>query len=152
MVFLGASAMPAAADQTHADFHVEDSIVMFYYPELSSAKRFYGQLLGLEQTYESESAVIFRVSDTAQVGLVAAGPGAFHDVRDENSVMLSLVVRDVDAWYERLLEQGQVDFLKDIADSRANPIRSFLVADPGGYTVEFFSWVAEGDAQVSARP
>jgi hypothetical protein len=55
--------------------------------------------------------------------------------------MLSLVTEDVDAWYERVTTHDDIAILKDIGDG--GPIRSFLLKDPGGYTVEFFEWLAE---------
>jgi hypothetical protein len=60
-------------------------------------------------------------------------------VRDQNSVMLSLVTSEVDAWFDRLQHTADVVVLKEIGDS--GPIRHFLIEDPGGYTVEFFEWL-----------
>ena len=53
--------------------------------------------------------------------------------------MLSLVTEEVDAWYEQLKDKEELKFLKDIGDG--GPIRSFLLEDPGGYTVEFYQWL-----------
>ena len=43
-----------------------------------------------------------------------------------------------DAWCDRLKDRSDVVFLKDIGDGGG--IHSFLLEDPGGYTVEFFAW------------
>ena len=52
--------------------------------------------------------------------------------------MLSIVTSEVDAWYERLKANPDIVFLKEISEN--DMIRSFLIEDPGGYTVEFFQW------------
>ena len=57
-------------------------------------------------------------------------------MRPLSSVMLSIVTSEVDAWYERLKANAEIVFLKDISEN--DMIRSFLIEDPGGYTVEFF--------------
>ena len=41
------------------------------------------------------------------------------------------------------------EVLKPIADSSTNPIRAFLIEDPGGYTIEFFSWKKVVDTEAS---
>jgi hypothetical protein len=55
--------------------------------------------------------------------------------------MVSIVSKDVDAWYDVIKNSGDVKVLKDIYDNPSVPIRAFLVADPGGYTIEFFQWL-----------
>ena len=55
--------------------------------------------------------------------------------------MLSLVVNDVDAWYEKVTANTDVVILKEIYNNKSAPIRAFLVQDPGGYSVEVFQWV-----------
>jgi catechol 2,3-dioxygenase-like lactoylglutathione lyase family enzyme len=122
---------------------IDETVIMLYYRDLGPATAFYGDALGLETVYESASAKLFRLTSTAIVGIVREGEQAYHPVRDENAVMLSIVTADVDAWYERLRDRDDVEILKPVADSPDNPIRAFLVADPGGYTVEFFSWLKE---------
>ena len=53
--------------------------------------------------------------------------------------MVSLVTDEVDAWYDRLRGRDDVVFLKHIGDGGG--IRSFMLEDPGGYTIEFFQWL-----------
>ncbi len=114
-------------------------VVMFYYRNLADAERFYGEILGLEKTLDYDWVKFYKVSDSGTVGLVAEGDGAWHQVQDKNAVMLSIVTSEVDAWYDMLRQKEAVTFLKGISDG--GPIRSFLLEDPGGYTVEFFEWL-----------
>lgn len=132
-------ASPAAA----AAPPIGEQVTMFYYEDLAAASAFYGGTLGLEKTLDWEWVRFYRTGPSSSVGLVRAGDGAWHDVQERNAVMLSLVTTDVDAWYRRLAAHEGVVFLKHIAEGGG--IRSFLLEDPGGYTVEFFQWLETGD-------
>lgn len=121
---------------------IQETVVMLYYRELSAAAAFYGGTLGLETVYRSDSALLYRLTPTSVVGVILEGDGAYHRAQDDNAVMLSIVTPDVDAWYEVLRDNDDVTVLKPLANSSNNPIRAFLVEDPGGYTVEFFSWLS----------
>ncbi|MHA7816960.1 MAG: VOC family protein [Pseudohaliea sp.] len=116
---------------------------MLYYRDLGPAAAFYAGALGLETVHESASARLFRLTPNSIVGIVREGEQAYHRVREENAVMLSIVTADVDAWYERLRDRDDIEILTPLANRTDTPIRAFLVADPGGYTVEFFSWLTE---------
>lgn len=117
-------------------------VVMFYYKDLTAADHFYGQVLGLQKTLDEDWVKFYATSPNATVGLVAEGDGAWHKVQDSSAVMLSIVTSEVDAWYDRLRKNDGIRILKDIGDG--GPIRSFLIEDPGGYTVEFFEWQRSG--------
>ena len=112
---------------------------MFYYEDLAEADRFYGKILGFEKTLNDDWVKFYKTSANGTVGLVAKSDGAWHQPQDKNAVMLSIVTSEVDAWYEMLRQKSGVRFLKEIGDG--GPIRSFLMEDPGGYTVEFFEWL-----------
>ena len=117
---------------------ITSQTTMFYYKDIEPAARFYGEVLGLENTLDWSWVRFYRTGPASAVGLVTEGDGGWHKVQANNAVMLSLVTEEVDAWYARLRQRDDVVFLKDIADG--GPIRSFLLEDPGGYTVEFFQW------------
>lgn len=112
---------------------------MFYYKDLEPVSYFYGDLLGLEKTLDWDWVKFYKTGPASTVGLVMEGDGGWHKVQESNAVMLSLVTEEVDAWYARLKDKEDLTFLKEIADG--GPIRSFLLEDPGGYTVEFFEWL-----------
>ena len=118
-------------------------VVMFYYKDLTEVDRFYGEVLGLEKTFDEDWVKFYKTSANGTVGLVAESDGAWHQAQEKNAVMLSIVTSEVDAWYEMLRQKEGVSFLKEIGDG--GPIRSFLIEDPGGYTVEFFEWLESAD-------
>jgi hypothetical protein len=121
--------------------NVTSQVVMFYYDDLAAAEAFYGEKVGLEKTQDFGWAKFFRVGPGAEVGIVKAGPGAYHATQPRNAVMLSVITTQVDAWYARLKADASIPILVDIHTSETAPIRNFMVADPGGYTVEFFQWL-----------
>jgi hypothetical protein len=118
---------------------ITDQVTMFYYKNIDEATHFYGDILGLENTLDWTWVRFFRTGPSSTVGLVTEGDGGWHKVQAKNSVMLSLVTEDVDTWYEKLNGRVDAPMLKPIGNS--GPVRSFLLEDPGGYTVEFFQWL-----------
>ncbi|MEM6576002.1 MAG: VOC family protein [Pseudomonadota bacterium] len=131
------------ADQPPVDAF-EGTITFLYYDDLAAATHFYGETLGLKLTMDEPWVKIFRLTEGSSVGLVKNGHG-FHEVKPDKPVMLSLITSEVDRWYE-LLKRGGVPVIKPLPapdagpDSSGAPIRGFIVSDPGGYTVEVFSW------------
>jgi len=123
---------------------LDGTITFFYYEDLAAQLPFYEGLLGLEKTMDEDWVKIYRITATSSVGLVLEGRGVHH-VSADKPAMLSFVTDDVDAWYERLVA-ANVRVLSELpapgSDSEPGraPVRGFIVEDPGGYTIEFFSW------------
>ncbi len=137
-----ASASPAVASGCGAPVappSLDSQVTMFYYEDLDAAAAFYGDVLGLETELDWEWVKFFKTGPSSKVGIVKEGEGAYHEVQDTNAVMLSLVTTEIDVWYARLKDRDDLVFLKHIGDGGG--IRSFLLEDPGGYTVEFFQWL-----------
>ena len=112
---------------------------MLYYENIDAASAFYGEILGLEKTFDWTWVRFYQTGPASSIGIVTEGDGAWHKVQERNAVMVSLVTDEVDAWYDRLRERDDVVFLKHIGDGGG--IRNFMLQDPGGYTVEFFQWL-----------
>jgi len=114
----------------------DGGITFLYYADTAAAARFYGETLGLPLVQDQGSAQIFRIHGAAFVGVVdgTLSEWPFCQVREVNSVMLTLVVSNVERWFDRLKAQG-VELLTDLRRGETN-IWSFLLKDPGGYCVE----------------
>ena len=143
IAFFAAGLPSANADEAGIP-GMDETVTFFYYEDLDAALHFYAEVLELPVTMNEDWVKILRVTATSSVGLVLDGHG-FHDVADAKPAMLSIVTEDVDAWYRRLLDAG-VTIRRELpppagaeTDSKA-PIRGFIAEDPGGYTVEFFTW------------
>lgn len=123
---------------------INATITFFYYEELDAAASFYRDIVGLAATTDADWVKIFQVSNTSSIGLVKNGRG-FHAVSDDKPAMLSIVTDDVDAWY-RKMQDAEVPILSELPppgspkDPDRAPVRGFVAEDPGGYTVEFFTW------------
>ena len=118
---------------------IASQVTMLYYENIDDASVFYGEILGLKKTFDWTWIKFYQTGPASSVGIVTEGDGAWHQVQERNAVMLSLVTEEVDVWYERLRGRDDVRFLKDIGDGGG--IRSFMLEDPGGYTIEFFQWL-----------
>jgi len=117
---------------------------MLYYKDLSAVVPFYEHTLGLKQTFNQDWSKIYQLTPTSFVGLIQESEGSFHKAQPDNAVMLSIVTKEVDAWYAHFKSDKRTTFIKHIHNNEHAPIRAFLVRDPGGYTVEVFQWL-EGD-------
>jgi len=110
------------------------AITFFYYRDLAAAAEFYEQALGLRLVDNQGWAKIYRIHGTAYLGIVE-GKRGFCQPREENAVLLTLVVGDVDGWYAKLIDRG-VRVLREIETHEDIHVRCFFVQDPGGYPVE----------------
>jgi len=142
----GIMALIFLAGQTNAGQPppVNETITFFYYEDLDAQIPFYEGLLGLSKTMDADWVKIYRITPTSSVGLVKQGHG-FHQVSDDKPAMLSIVTDDVDAWYQRLTAanvrvRSELPKPGTQKESGRAPVRGFIVEDPGGYTIEMFSW------------
>ena len=120
---------------------ISEHYVMLYYRDIDAARRFYGETMHLQATFQDSWVTLYRLTPSSYIGIVQEGGSAYHRARDENAVMVSIVTNDVEGWYQTLTREGSVKVLKEIYDHESVPIRAFLIEDPGGYTVEFFQWL-----------
>jgi lactoylglutathione lyase len=116
-----------------------EQIVFLYYKDLAVADAFFGTTLGLQKTMDLEWVKIFRTSAGASIGCVQEGRGSLRTAADK-PVMVSWVVRDVDAWHRRLTA-SRVKIVKTLGTSTEPPMKSFLFEDPTGYTFELVEWL-----------
>jgi len=112
----------------------QSQITFFYYPDLEPIAAFYEGIMGFERVEDQGWAKIYRVGGNAFLGIVDGSKG-FHQAREKNAVLLTLVVDDVEAWYDYLQEQG-AHLLRELQYSEEIQIRGFFLEDPGGYTLE----------------
>ncbi len=97
--------------------------------DLRKSAAFYGENLGLSLALDQGTCMIFRSSGTAYIGLCTG-----LKPRPSDELILTLVTRDVDEWYNTLRTQVDVD-----GPPRYNPeydITHFFLRDPDGYRLE----------------
>lgn len=117
---------------------VNAQVTFLYYKDLATPEHFYGELLGFEKTFDKGWVKFFRVTEYSYVGLVDEAKG-HHKASDAKAVMVSMETPELEAWYERMKANGAdivVHF--DPAKAADQMVSTFLMRDPGGYSVEFF--------------
>ncbi len=117
---------------------IDGSITFFYYDDLGEASRFYGETLGFEKVLDVGFAQLFKVHDSAHVGLVDGSRGSMKPA-EQKPVMLSFFVEDVEEWYRRLSDRGlelslpmEPDYLR---------MKVLIFKDPENYTLELLQWL-----------
>jgi hypothetical protein len=70
---------------------ISETVVMLYYKDIIAATSFYAEPLGLEMTFNQDSAKLFRLTPSSVVGVIREGKGSHHKVQATNAVMLSIV-------------------------------------------------------------
>lgn len=120
---------------------VAEQVTFLYYQNLEEAVRFYGEVLGLEKSFDLDWVKIFRLSPTSAVGLVNATKGSLRPSTDK-PVMVSLVVPldAVDTWYAYLKERG-VEVKQPPSVGADGNVKAFGFKDPEGYSLEVFAWL-----------
>ncbi|MFP3950854.1 MAG: VOC family protein [Candidatus Bathyarchaeia archaeon] len=113
---------------------IEELITFLYYSDLEKAVSFYEDVLGLKLSMDQGWAKIFRVAENSYLGLVD-GDFGYHTPSQDKPVMITLVVPDVDEWYE-YLQDRKIATLTEPKDNEELNIRMFLLEDPEGYVIE----------------
>jgi predicted enzyme related to lactoylglutathione lyase len=132
------AAAPAPAP-AGAPLGIAGQVTFLSYRNPERAAEFYEQVLGLQPAHNLGWVRIYAITPTASIGIVTA-PGGSGGTSAAKSVMVSFVVEDVDAWYERVKSRG-VRVRAAPADSTRVNVRSFAFNDPEGYSLEIFSWL-----------
>jgi catechol 2,3-dioxygenase-like lactoylglutathione lyase family enzyme len=129
---------------------IDSQITFLYYDDINAVVPFYQDILGLEPVEDQGWAKIYRVRGSAFLGIVAGDRG-FHQARTENAILVTLVVDDVPAWYERLKASG-LRLLSGLQDRDDIQVLCFFFEDPGGYTFEIQQFLKPELATVFHRP
>jgi len=121
---------------------VKGVITFLSYEDLPAAVSFYRELAGLRIAEDFGWCCLLELQPCTYLGLIDATAGSQRPVVGANKgVLVSLEVADLATCLERARRLGLV-----AADTRLVPgcrgrTREFRIVDPGGYSVEFFSWV-----------
>jgi predicted enzyme related to lactoylglutathione lyase len=125
---------------------VQSQITFLYYRDLQPAAEFYQEVMGFELVEDQGWAKIYRVSDSAYLGIVDETRG-FHKAQERNAVLVTLVVDDVSWWYDYLKRKG-VKMLTELREVKDIQVRGFFLEDPGGYAVEVQQFLNPKVAQI----
>ena len=115
------------------------AITFLYYDDLAAACDFYAGVLGLPLIVDQGFCRMYRIAAGAFVGLVDAEQGT-HKPAQDKPVILSFVTDDLDALYAQMQENGTPIF-RPLKTHEGIGVRGFMALDPGGYTLEFESFL-----------
>jgi catechol 2,3-dioxygenase-like lactoylglutathione lyase family enzyme len=124
------SSMGAAEDR-----NIIANNVFFYYADLETAGRFYGEVLGLQTVADYGFAKMLRVAETSYLTLVDAESG-MHPADEPKTVALALITDQLDEWYDYVMEQS-LDLKYGYNPKPGSAHDGFVVVDPEGYYLEF---------------
>ncbi|MBE0635643.1 VOC family protein [Candidatus Bipolaricaulota bacterium] len=110
-------------------------ITFLTYEDVAVGDRFYREVLGLPLIEDQGWAKVYRIHGSSHVGIVSARRGPI-DKPVGSGTLLSIVVEDVDAWYETLRNESSIEILGPPAMVGELPVYSFFLKDPAGYHVE----------------
>ncbi len=114
------------------DLPIDAQITFLYARDLSRSARFYEHVLGLELAVDQGSCRIYRIKErSAFLGICQ------RDDAPENGsgIILTLVTKDVDLWYERIIARGG-DCEHPPRHNAAYGIYHFFLRDPSGCLIE----------------
>ncbi len=113
---------------------------VLYAEDLGAARRFYGEILGLEIVQRSNLFLTFRVATSFLLIFDPNQSKEFgrsvpsHGMHGEGHIAFVVSDPELDAWRVRLVEHGiEIEQIQDWEDGG----RSLYVRDPAGNSVEF---------------
>jgi len=106
---------------------------------MEAGDQFYRVVLGLPLIEDMGWAKVYRIHGSANVGIVEVRRGPVEEPIG-SGILLSIVVEDVEAWYERLRDEPSIVLLGPPAMVSDIPVRSFFFKDPAGYHIEIQSF------------
>lgn len=113
---------------------IEGIITFLYYKDLPTVARFYEEVLGLEVAIDQGWARIYKIAGQGFLGIVDEAHG-YHRANPIKPVEITLLVNDVDAWFEKIRAMG-VPTLTEPRTLEEMKLRMFLLQDPEGYVIE----------------
>ena len=115
------------------------AITFLTYEDMEAGDHFYRVVLGLPLIEDQGWAKVYRIHGAANVGIAEARRGPV-DKTVGAGALLSIVVEDVDAWYEILRDEPTIELLGPPAMVGNIPVYSFFLKDPAGYHIEIQSF------------
>ncbi|MGD2068566.1 MAG: VOC family protein [Gemmatimonadota bacterium] len=126
---------------------VQGTVLWIYTDALEPSMAFYERLLGTPLLVDQGWAKVYQASSTGFVGLVDGSRG-LHRAVDRAAVTVSFFTSDVEAWHDRVREQGVPLRSEEIGDESGR-VRTFVAFDPAGYFLEWDTFLdVEGNERL----
>lgn len=115
------------------------SITFLTYENMDVGDHFYRVVLGLPLIEDQGWAKVYRIHGASHVGIVEARRAPVEKPLGSGT-LLSVVVEDVAAWYEKLKDEPSIEILGPPSMVANIPVYSFFLKDPAGYHIEIQSF------------
>lgn len=117
------------------DFGIRGQELIWFYRDLSAAKKFYSQKLGLKLLSEDEGSATFQIAGDSRLVLKSL-EGSGYSGNEPKSVALALLTDNLQIWYDHLQEEKvEIKYTLKIKPDGAHD--GFVAVDPEGYLLEF---------------
>ena len=126
---------------------VSSQITFLYFKDLAEPSRFFEEVLKFKKVEDQGFARIYQTSGRAFLGIVDEKHGYCKAPSTEKSVLITLVVDDVHAWYDYLKSVGVTIEKEPSFQAKAN-VECFFFQGPGGYVFEIQKFL---NPEVSVR-
>jgi catechol 2,3-dioxygenase-like lactoylglutathione lyase family enzyme len=126
---------------------VSSQITFLYFKDLAEPSRFFEEILKFKKVEDQGFARIYQTGTKAFLGIVDEKHGHCRAPATEKSVLITLVVDDVRAWYDYLKSLGVRMETEPAFQAKAN-VECFFFQGPGGYVFEIQKFL---NPDVSAR-
>jgi len=112
-------------------YRFDSQIIFVYVKDLKKSRMFYEDLLGLKLVHDQGACRIVQTAGDAFLGYCSIKGRA----RGGEGVLLTLVVNEVDEWYQ-MLKDNDVDLFDPPRHNPEYGIYHFFFLDPDGYRWE----------------
>lgn len=117
------------------DFGIQGQELNWYYRDLSRAKDFYKDKMGLILLAEEEQSATFQLAGDSRLVLHDVKQSDY-DGREPKSVALALLTDELDSWYAHI-QNEKIPVKYTLKRNPGGPHDGFVAVDPEGYLLEF---------------
>jgi catechol 2,3-dioxygenase-like lactoylglutathione lyase family enzyme len=114
---------------------IDGQITFLYTLDLAASIEFYENILGLPLWVNQATCRIYRVTESAYVGICTSGTYEAQRVEEQPNVIFTLMTPDVDGWYTHLQAHGANIHRAPMTSERYR-VYNLFVRDPSGYLIE----------------
>ncbi len=134
-----------------AELGVRATVQWLYFDDTAATNSFYERLLGTGPIVDQGWAWAYPLSESGFLGVVD-GKRGLHQVTADKGVTLSLIVDDIEAWYELLRSDEEFEWRSDEIGDESGRVRTFVGYDPEGYYLEWDEFLdVEGNEEMTRQ-
>ncbi|MGD2153438.1 MAG: VOC family protein [Gemmatimonadales bacterium] len=122
------------------------TVIWLYYRDMEGIQRFYEERFGLTLVVDQGWAKIYQTSPSGFLGLVDESRG-MHSFSEQKAVTVSFFTDDLRGWFEYARETGAFELRSTELDEDGPRVQAFVGYDPGGYYLEFDTFLPHADNQ-----